>query len=138
MAQRGRKSADALALLSPAKVLETVRRPEPPYDLTDEQADIWRQVVNSLPADWFPPETHMLLTQYCRHVIASHRVAQLIDAEEKANPFLPLAWADLLKIQDRESKAIGQLATRMRITQQSTMRVETIKKPKQSMKPWDP
>jgi hypothetical protein len=137
MAQRGRKSADALALLSPARVLETIQRPEPPYDLTDEQADVWRQIVSGLPADWFPRETHTLLVQYCRHAVAAKRIAQLIALEEQADPFIPVNYCDLLKMQDRESKAMGQLATRMRITQQSTMRVDMVKKPKQSAKPWE-
>jgi hypothetical protein len=123
--------------MSPATI-ETMQRPDAPYELTDEQASEWHKVVGSMPADWFPVETHGLLTQYCKHVVAARRVSQLIDAEEKAEKLDLDAYDTLLKMQDRESKIMGQLATRMRITQQSTMRVETLKKPKQVAKPWEP
>jgi hypothetical protein len=122
--------------MSPASI-ETVQRPDAPYELTDEQAAEWHKVVGSMPADWFPIETHGLLTQYCKHVVAARRVAQLIDAQEKAEKLDLDAYDTLLKMQDRESKVMGQLATRMRITQQSTMRVETLKKTKQVAKPWE-
>jgi hypothetical protein len=38
--------------------IETIARPDAPYDLTDEQSDEWWAVVNRMPADWFPRETH--------------------------------------------------------------------------------
>jgi hypothetical protein len=44
-------------------------------------------VVNRLPADWFPHETYAVLAQYCRHVIAAGRIAQLVAATEAADPF---------------------------------------------------
>jgi hypothetical protein len=52
--------------------------------LTDEQATEWWAVVNRLPADWFPRETHALLIQYCRHVVSARRVAQLLTQAESA------------------------------------------------------
>lgn len=137
MKQRGRQSAAASALAVITGPVETIARPDAPYDLTDEEADEWRKVVNRLPADWFPAETHALLGQYCRHVIAARRIAQLIAAELQSEKLDLGAYDSLLKMQERESKIIGTLATRMRITQQSTMRVETIKKPKQVAKPWE-
>jgi hypothetical protein len=136
MQQRGRKSASSLTVIQAGPV-ETIQRPDSPYDLDDEQSDEWRKVVNRLPADWFPPETHAMLAQYCRHVVSARRIAQLIRAELKSEKLNLEVYDDLLKMQERESKAIGTLATRMRITQQSTMRVETLKKPKQVAKPWE-
>jgi hypothetical protein len=47
--------------------LHSNARPEPPEDLTEEQAAEWSAVVDRLPADWFPRETHGLLARYCRH-----------------------------------------------------------------------
>src|SRR5688572_2134444 len=129
MKQRGRKSGAELAIVTGP--VETVARPDAPYELTDEQAEEWHKVVGRLPADWFPTETHALLTQYCKHVVAARRIAQLIGAEEKKENLDLANYDALLRMQDRESKSIGMLATRMRITQQSTMRVETLKKPKQ-------
>jgi len=117
--QRGRRSAAALAVV-PASPLETVQRQKAPYELNDEETEIWEAVVGDYAADWFSPSTVPLLTAYCRHTIQARRVAELI---EKAigNPDLAVQDYDrLLKMQERESRAISALASRMRIAQQAT------------------
>lgn len=134
MKTRGRTSAAALEVAALGKV-ETIQRPDAPYELTDEQAQEWWAVVNRLPADWFPRETHGLLAQYCRHVIAARRVAQLVAAEE-AGEFDLDRYDQLLKMQEREGRALSSLATRLRITQQATVSPKT-QKPVQSKKPWE-
>ena len=55
MGIRGPKSSAALEIPSVAD-LRGDARPEPPEDLTEEQAAEWRAVVDRLPADWFPRE----------------------------------------------------------------------------------
>lgn len=134
MKQRGRQSAASVAVIG-AGGIETVRRPNPPHDLSDEQAEEWRAVVNQLPADWFPRETHQLLAQYCRHVVAGRRVAQLIASEEAAEEFDVERYDRLLKMQEREGRAMTSLATKMRMSQQATYDREK-KKPRQVSKPW--
>lgn len=131
---RGRKSAAALAVISGDGIV-TVRRPEPLSGLSDEQADEWRTIVNRLPADWFPAETHGLLAQYCRHLVLSKRLAQLIDAAEKAEEFDLNEYDKLLQMHEREGRALSSLATRMRLTQQSTYSKDR-GKPKAALKPW--
>src|SRR5688572_25884624 len=79
MGNRGRKSAESLAVATITGPVEIVQRPDAPYDLTDEQVDEWRAVVASLPADWFQRGNHALLSQYCREVVTARRVAQLIE-----------------------------------------------------------
>jgi hypothetical protein len=81
MAQRGRKSALSLTL-SPR--LEAMQRPDAPYDLTDDETAEWVAILGRMAADWFPRETHPLLTQLCRHIVSSRRLAQLIGATVKA------------------------------------------------------
>src|SRR5690625_5273102 len=76
MKQRGRKSAGELAVASPVLVQP---RPDAPVELTPEQADVWNEVVDALPADWFAAETHPLLIQYCRHTIVARRIGQVCD-----------------------------------------------------------
>jgi hypothetical protein len=134
--QRGRKSAASLAVIS-SNGIETIRRPEPPAELTEEQAEEWKAVVNRLPADWFPRETHQLLAQYCRHVVCARRVAQLIGRAEGGREFDIEHYERLLRMQEKESRAISSLATRMRLTQGSTMRPELARKPLALPKPWD-
>jgi chaperone required for assembly of F1-ATPase len=136
MATRGRKSAASLEIVT-ASPVGTVARPDAPYDLTDEQTEEWLAVVNRMPADWFPRETHGMLAQYCRHVVAARRVAQLISKAEKQKALDVEAYDRLLKMQEREGRAISSLATRMRISQQATVRAEQARKPKQVDKPWE-
>ena len=135
MGTRGRTSAASLQVVTPTG-LHVIERPRPPADLTDEQADEWRAVANSLPADWFGRETLPILAQYCRHVVASKRVAALV-AQCEAGDELDLRDYDrLLKMQEREGRAITSLATKMRISQQSTYD-KSKKKTEQVRKPWD-
>lgn len=136
MAARGRKSAASteITIISGVEVIERAR---PPSELTAEQADEWRAVVDRMPADWFPRETHAMLAQYCRHVVAARRIAQLIARIEKSKSLDIDEYDKLLKMQEREGRAISSLATRMRITQQATVRAESAKKPGQIAAPWD-
>lgn len=117
MATRGRKSIASLTVAAP---LETVPRPDAPYDLTDEQSDEWWAVVNRMPAEWFPRETHAMLAQYCRHVVRARRIAQLLNAAESAKEFDVKEYRDLLRSEEEQSRAIASLATRMRLSQQAT------------------
>jgi len=135
MGTRGRTSSAELSVIS-GNGVETIRRPAPPTELTDEQADEWRAVVNRMSADWFPRETHGMLAQYCRHVVAARRVAQLVDQIEGAENFDIDAYDKALKMQEREGRAISSLATRMRLSQQATVRAEQARKPSQVKKPW--
>lgn len=138
MKKRGPKSAASLEVALPsATVIETVSRPDAPYDLTDEQSQEWWAVVNRLPADWFPRETHGMLAQYCRHVVAARRVAQLISTAEKSKTLDVGEYDRLLKMQEREGRAISSLATRMRISQQATVRAESAHKPDMVDNPWE-
>jgi len=99
--------------------ITAVNRPEPPDYLTDEQATVWRSVVNRLPADWFPGETHALLAQFCRHVTSARHIAGLIEKLAQSDEFSLVLFDRLLRMQERESRAISSLATRMRITNQA-------------------
>jgi hypothetical protein len=126
-----------LAIIGPSGI-ETIRRPEAPDELTEEQAREWRAVVNRLSADWFPRETHSLLVQYCRLVVRARRLAQLIDAAEKEENFDVKEYRDLIRSEEGVSRAIASLSTRMRLNQSSTMRAETAKKPSMIRKPWEP
>jgi hypothetical protein len=48
MGSRGRKSAAALGVIHGIP-----QRPEPPDELTPEQAEEWREIVGRMPVDWF-------------------------------------------------------------------------------------
>lgn len=133
MATRGRKSkADLAAVPQVSKI----PRAKPPADLSDEQQFEWTAVVNRLSADHFPRETHGMLAQYCRHVVAARRVAQWIANMEDLETLDIDEYDKLLKMQEREGRAMSSLATRMRLTQQSTYDAKK-QKPKQGKRPWE-
>jgi hypothetical protein len=136
MRQKGRKPAASLTVIA-SNPVETVRRPEPPSELTEEQSAEWQAMVNRLSADWFPRETHPLLVQYCRHVVSARRVAQLI-ARAEADDALDLAdYAQLLRMQTAETKALSLLAMRMRISQHASVTEGQAKKPSMVPRPWE-
>lgn len=133
--QRGRSGSSELAVV-PTGPASAIARPEPPDELLPEAAAEWRAVVGRLPADWFPRETWPCLIQYCRHVVSAGRVAQMIhDMESNAEEFDLKKYDKLLAMQEREGRAMSSLATRMRLTQQSTFDKER-KKDKQGKRPW--
>lgn len=137
MSKPGRKSAAALSVVSNSPI-EAIERPAPPAELTIEQKREWVDVVNRLPADWFPRETWGLLAQYCRHVIAARHVAQLLERVEGQDEVDLEQYDRLLKMQEREGRALSSLATRMRLSQQASYD-KTRGKGKQSIskKPWE-
>lgn len=135
MGARGRTSVAELTVVQPVG-LEEIRRAQPPAELTDEQRFEWLAVVNRLPAEWFPRETHAVLAQYCRHVVAARRLGQLITDLEADAEFSVENYDRLLKMQEREGRALSSLATRMRLTQQSTYDAKK-SKPAQRKRPWD-
>lgn len=119
MGQRGPKSGAELATITGSGIAVT-RRPAPPVDLSPEGAELWQAIVNANPADLFTPGSAPLLVQLCRHVIAARRVAGWLARIEASEEALDEAlWFKLLDRQDRESKAIAALATRLRLTPQS-------------------
>jgi hypothetical protein len=132
---RGRHSSAELSVVA-GGVVSAIERPAAPGELTDEQQAEWRSIVGRMPADWFPRETWALLAQYCRHVVAAKRIGQLIEQAEADAAFDLDAYDKLLKMQEREGRAMSSLATRMRLTQQSTVNAKK-QKPVLGRKPWD-
>ena len=138
-----RKSAAALAIVTPI----TDHRPPPPDDLPAEQAAEWRAVVGRMPSGWFPRETFGLLRAYVGHV-STHRVlSKLVDSFEpewlSRDDGLE-RYDQLLKMRERETRAMSSLATRMRISQGEQYRadkaaVAVAKEPPQGggARPWE-
>lgn len=135
MGVRGRQGSAEIAVIGPNGI-ETVSRPHAPNDLTEEQAEEWREIVNRMPADWFPRETHPMLAQYCRHVVRARRLAQLLDKVESSEEFDVKEYRDLLRSEEEQSRALASLATKMRISQQTTYD-KSKKKPSSNRKLWE-
>lgn len=117
MQQRGRKSAAALSIV--AGTIDG--RPKPPSDLTKFQQGVWERTVANEAADVFRTAAlQQLLTEYCRHVEAAYRLASQIETAMKPGAVVELEDLDrLLKMRDRETKALADKATKLRLTNQS-------------------
>lgn len=136
MEKRGRQSVAALAF--PAlKAVEIVERQLPPDDLAAEEAEIWAAVVNTFPADWFTPATAPVLAQYCRHVIHARRLSDWLQRATSDPGLTAKSYDRLLKMQERESRAIAALATKMRISQQATKNHRGNTEASTPGKPWE-
>ena len=135
--QRGRKSAASLIAQARLSGVEVVRRPEPPPELNDEQAEEWRAVVGRLPADWFGRETFALLVQHCRHVSRARKLSQWIEEVERSATPDPVEYTKLLHEEAAQTNAIQALATRMRISQAASYDAKRLKPTKPSVMPWD-
>ena len=134
MKQRGRKSGLSVVR---GDGISAIDRPEPLQELTNEQRIEWILIVNSLPAEWFPDQTHKVLAQYCRHAVASRHVSQMIEKTELADIIDVVEYDRLLKMQERESRILVSLATKMRITQQATYHPEKTKQTTVINPPWE-
>ena len=131
MGTRGRKSISELTTAPAVAFLP--QRPEPPADLSAAEAVEWAAIVHRLPADWFPRETHGLLSAYCRHIVAGRRVAKMIEAADDGD--VP-GLARLLRMQVAQSAAIATLSAKMRLTQSATVDRRKTKGPT-APKPWE-
>ena len=114
-----RKSSEAQNTIAPAKD----RRPRPPSDLNPSQAQVWINIVSNEPSDYFTTAaTQSLLKEMVRHITSSHFLAQQIEAIEESGILNPDHFKDyqkLLSLRDKETRAIADKATKLRVTNQS-------------------
>lgn len=120
MAPRGRRSAAADATVV---VGSFGKRPDPPEDLTERQAEIWRATVASEASDFFDTAAlRGLLADYCRHRDAAENVSVVINTFQ--SEWLKSAegakrYHGLLKMRDLETRAAAGMATKLRLTNQA-------------------
>ena len=135
MGKRGRKSSDSLTSI-PSGVA-VLKRPSPPDNLTQEQVEVWKNMVSGLPVDWVPPSTHGLLETYCRHVVSSRQIQQLISETERKEELDIDQYNKLLRMAEREVRVISSLMTKMRLTQQSIYSHKKAKPQNTPKRPWE-
>jgi hypothetical protein len=122
-----------------------IQHPAPPARLTAEQAEIWVETVTPLDPTWFRPESWRMLSSYCRHVVNAERLSPMVerafddlDAIGIADPEIVKAADKVAAMHEREVRAASSLATRLRITPQSTRTADQTKPAVKPAKPWDP
>ncbi len=138
-----RKSAEAMALTVVAGNFGA--RAEPPKDLTEAQAAIWREISASESADFFRTAAlRRLLKDYCRHTAFADDLACQIGKyalDEAMTPDVVQTLDRLTKMHDRETKAAGDKATKLRLTNQSRYTPQAAataaKNASVQVKPWE-
>lgn len=108
-----RKSVAALSVVraSPAEL------PPAPDDLSDAEVCLWRDIVESKPADWFGPDSLPILKEYVRAVSACDLLAAKLSAALDGLDAGLVKF--LLDMRDKEARRAASLATKLRLTQQS-------------------
>ena len=138
MGNRGRTSAAALSIMPPAKAADAAdpRRPAAPAELTEDQAAEWRAIVARMPEGWFPRETHPLLAQYCRLILAVRFLSGVLAKIEAAEKFDLDGYERVAKMIGRDTALITSLARSMRISQHATYDKKKSKGPV-APRPWE-
>lgn len=118
-------------------------RPDPPPELRDREAAVWRRIVGRLPPDWIAADNEPLLKELCRHVIHADDLSarledtrqamaelremvrtggvidvQTLQARETLVELSKLEMS-LLRAHGYQSERIGNLATKLRLTNQA-------------------
>jgi hypothetical protein len=142
MKSRGRKSGAELST-RPLSVLAE-RRPNPPADLSEAEALVWRDVVGCQPGGWLSKAQVPLLVGYCRHTVRAQLLAQQINGFQpewlKADDGLQ-RFDRLLSMADREGRALNAFARSLRLTPQSRYgprAAATIAEAGKGPRPWEP
>ena len=123
MAKRGRKSAAELALTD-VPIVDVSRHmpPPPPSELSDAQAQVWRDAASSI--TWLARGAHGILIEYCRHVCRS-RLLEVQIAHFQQEWIATAGGLErldrLLAMAEREGKAAIACARALRLTPQAQM-----------------
>lgn len=113
----GRKSVAALSCV----VSNIDNRPRAPDDLLPEEQEIWDRIVSSEPADQFKTVAlQLLLAEVCRHTATARRLTGQVHRATDEGSNLSYQDVDaLLRGRDRETKAMADKMTKLRLTNQS-------------------
>jgi len=99
------------------------RRPPPPEDLTEAQAKLWRDITETEAQGWFDSAARQhLLRLYVEHACYRADLQALLNTvpiERILGEDTEQGVERMLRVRDRETKALVSLATRLRLTNQS-------------------
>jgi hypothetical protein len=121
--KRGRKSvADSLEIVP---LMSADAKPQPPADMVDSEAVIWRSIVDACPPRWFGRESWPVLRGLCKHQAAAdllgreygEALADLAAAKNKKEKSAATTRVDMLaKMYYRETHAVRHHSADLRLT----------------------
>ena len=109
-----RQSTESLSIATVSIPL----RPDPPKDLTESQANIWRDVVATKPPDWFEADSQPVLAAYCRAVDFHTKISTELDNTLNDSASI-LPAKQLYDLQEKNARLMKNLAAGLRLTPQS-------------------
>ena len=113
----------------------------PAAGLDEQEIELWRDVVNTKPADWFADDSAPLLKEYVRAAVMCDRLDLQIKAAMAGGDEVETAavMKGYLDMRDKESKRVLSIATKLRLTQQSRytpQAASTANKKASGARPW--
>ena len=140
MEHTGRQSAADLSVVR----VTASDRPQPPDHLSPWQADLWRSVTATKPAEWFTDDTLPLLEAYVDAALAERNSAEAMRAytgEMLADPDHLAQYDKATKIFARVAGVVAQMAIKMRLSQSARYGARGAsgahERTAKSAKPWD-
>jgi hypothetical protein len=127
MRQRGRKSAASLSVVP----INAIQRPNPPESMSESGKKLWRDAVNALRADWFQG-AEPVLEVYVQTIELSRWLWEMITVADREGD----EFAELVKLHCHVSALIANLATKLRLTPQSSRDARIPKLVPVGPKPW--
>jgi P27 family predicted phage terminase small subunit len=119
MAQRGKKSAASLAVISGSQP----GRLRPPTHLSDEAARLFRLLVTACDPDHFVASDAPLLCSYCEATALARQAAEALEEEGpvvggRVNPWLA--------VREKATREQVALSMRLRLAPQSRLKAEAV------------
>jgi hypothetical protein len=140
MAKRGRKTTDSIAAES-ILIGADVPRITSPEKLTDDQAEIFADIVSAHPGRFFEQSQAPLVCQLVRHIVTARRLSVWIDKMEDrgADDFDAAEYFKALESRRKETASINSLCRSLRLTNQSRYRPESAAKKAANSgpRPWE-
>ena len=98
-------------------------QPDPPAELSPDEAKEWNRFWEVSPPNWFPKETWPLLAQLCRHICHARFLGEALQEFRVGllDPKNPKDLAHLNQVavmHDREGRAMGTLMDKLRLSTQ--------------------
>jgi phage terminase small subunit len=128
MKQRGRPSAGSFSVVP---VYERPR-PEPPEQLPEEAKEVWRGIVAGFRSDWFQGAEH-LLKCYCEQVVIERQIADTLHKFSIHSP----RYGELVRLYALVVGSLVSVATKLRLTPQSSRDSRNVKHVPLGPKPWE-
>jgi hypothetical protein len=128
MTDRSHLRRESIAIVNPDPLIhdpdDTPQRPvdypPAPDVLSERQAELWRQITRSKPADWWDAGSLPVLRALVCHIDTCELVQLHFAAVgSPGDPDALDRLERLARLRERESKSVASLSTKLRLTQQS-------------------